>query len=105
MTPASQVPSALDGNSRVPIYQQLAEQLDKAIGDGVLRPGDMIEPEQALAHRLRVSRVTVRKAIARLVAQGMLVRRRGHGTTVAAEPAHRRNELVDVYADRGSHEK
>ena len=57
------------------------------------------ENELALAERLGLSRPTVRRAIAELVTQGMLVRRRGIGTTVAKQMVHRRAELTSLYED------
>lgn len=41
----------------------------------------------------------MRRAIAELVGRGLLVRRRGVGTTVANEVIHRRDELSSLYDD------
>ena len=41
----------------------------------------------------------MRRAIAELVTQGLLVRRRGVGTTVAKQMVHRRAELTSLYED------
>ena len=43
-----------------------------------------------MSDRLSLSRPTVRRAISELVNQGLLVRRRGIGTTVANQMVHRR---------------
>lgn len=75
----------LDRSSPVPMYHQLAEQLESAIRDGILRPGETIENEVSLAQRLDLSRPTVRHAISALVTRGLLIRRRGVGTTVATD--------------------
>lgn len=96
---ATQIPVTIDRNSPVPLYHQLAEQLAAAIDTGVLKPGDAFENELSLADRLALSRPTVRRAIVELVARGLLVRRRGIGTTVANEVIHRRNELTSLYDD------
>ena len=96
MTPIAVV---IDRNSPVPLYHQLAEQLTAAIEDGTLKPGDPFENELALAERLELSRPTVRRAIAELVGRGLLVRRRGVGTTVASQVIHRRDELTSLYDD------
>jgi DNA-binding GntR family transcriptional regulator len=96
---ARQLPVSLDRASPVPLYHQLAEQLASAIHSGLLKPGDPFEPEVALADRLEMSRPTVRRSIAELVGQGLLVRRRGVGTTVAHEAVHRRGELTSLYED------
>ena len=83
----------------MPLYHQLAEQLTASIEDGRLKPGDPFENELALAERLDLSRPTVRRAIAELVTRGLLVRRRGVGTTVASQVIHRRDELTSLYDD------
>ncbi|HNQ06446.1 MAG TPA: GntR family transcriptional regulator [Tetrasphaera sp.] len=90
---------SIDRTSPVPLYHQLAEQLTAAIASGQLGPGDAFENELALADRLALSRPTVRRAIAELVARGLLVRRRGVGTTVASQVIHRRDELTSLYDD------
>ena len=103
---AQQIQVSIDRNSPVPLYHQLAEQLAAAVDDGVLKPGDAFENELSLADRLELSRPTVRRAIVELVTRGLLVRRRGIGTTVANEVIHRRNELTSLYDDlrRGGRE-
>ncbi len=96
---AQQIQVSIDRNSPVPLYHQLAEQLAAAVDTGVLKPGDAFENELSLADRLELSRPTVRRAIVELVTRGLLVRRRGIGTTVANEVIHRRNELTSLYDD------
>ncbi len=95
----SALPVLIDRASPVPLYHQLAGQLIAAIADGTLSPGDAFENEVALAARLGLSRPTVRRAIAELVGRGLLVRRRGIGTTVANQMVHRRAELTSLYDD------
>ncbi len=93
------IPVVIDRSSPVPLYHQLAEQLMAAIESGTLGPGDAFENELALADRLDLSRPTVRRAIAELVQRGLLVRRRGIGTTVASPMVHRRDELTSLFED------
>jgi DNA-binding GntR family transcriptional regulator len=94
-----QVSVTIDRDSPVPLYHQLAEQLSAAVADGRLQPGDHFENEVALAERLQLSRPTVRRAIREMVDQGLLVRRRGLGTTIANRKIHRRAELSSLYDD------
>jgi DNA-binding GntR family transcriptional regulator len=96
---AQQIKVTIDRQSPVPLYHQLAEQLSNAITVGQLQPGDPFENEIAVAERLQVSRPTVRRAIQELVDQGLLVRRRGLGTTVANSKVHRKFELTSLYDD------
>ncbi len=96
---AQRVNVTIDRGSPVPLYHQLAEQLTKSITDGVLAPGDAFENEIALSERLQLSRPTVRRAIQELVDKGLLVRRRGLGTTVANRKVHRHFKLSSLYDD------
>jgi DNA-binding GntR family transcriptional regulator len=81
-------------SSPVPLYFQVAEQLERAIFDGKLMPGDRIANEQ-----LGLSRPTMRQAIQLLVDKGMLVRKRGVGTQVVHPPIKRTVELTSLYDD------
>ena len=86
-------------SSPVPLYFQVAEQLEGAIQEGRLLPGDRIANEVALADQLGLSRPTVRQAIQTLVDKGMLVRKRGVGTQVVNAPIRRTVELTSLYDD------
>jgi DNA-binding GntR family transcriptional regulator len=90
---------AVNRSSPVPLYFQVAEQIDLAIQEGHLRPGDRIANEVALADQLGLSRPTVRQAIQTLVDKGLLVRKRGVGTQVVNAPIRRTVELTSLYDD------
>lgn len=66
-----------------PLYLKLKRLVTDAIAQGELADRDAIPGERDLARMLGISRVTVRKAFADLVAEGVLVQRRGSGTFVA----------------------
>ncbi|MFT4178431.1 MAG: GntR family transcriptional regulator [Thermomonas sp.] len=68
---------------RAPAYQHLRRTLQHAIENGTFSAGQALPPERELGKLLGVSRVTVRKAIAGLVDDGLLVQRQGSGTFVA----------------------
>jgi len=74
----------LDQNSSLPLYQQLQRAIREAIETRVLGPDDALPSERQLALDLDVSRITVRKAIEALAADGFLVRRQGSGNFVCA---------------------
>jgi GntR family transcriptional regulator len=90
---------AVDRASPVPLYYQVARQLEQAIGDGRLAPGTKLDNEIALAGRLRVSRPTMRRAIQELVGKGLLARRRGLGTQVVHDRLHRELGLTSLHDD------
>ncbi|WP_143305961.1 GntR family transcriptional regulator [Chitinophaga vietnamensis] len=72
----------LDHDSRTPLHQQAEEQLRKLIRDNHFREGDQFPKETDLAKRWGISRNTLRMAIANLVKDGLLERRKRSGTTV-----------------------
>ncbi|WP_406222481.1 GntR family transcriptional regulator [Streptomyces canus] len=90
---------ALDRSSPVPLYYQLARQLEEAIEHGMLAPGNLLGNEIDLSIRLGLSRPTVRQAIQTLVEKGLLVRRRGVGTQVVHSQVKRPLELSSLYDD------
>jgi GntR family transcriptional regulator len=89
----------LDHSSPVPLYHQAAQALEQAIEDGRLPRGSKLESELDLAEQLGISRPTMRAAIKQLVDKGLLIRRRGIGTTVAPRPIRRAVALTSLYDD------
>ncbi|RZJ90248.1 MAG: GntR family transcriptional regulator, partial [Brevundimonas sp.] len=73
----------LDPAQPAPLYHQLREAVRDAIARRALAAHDALPPERDLATALDVSRITVRKALDGLVADGLLTRRQGAGTFVA----------------------
>ncbi|MEV7085007.1 GntR family transcriptional regulator [Streptomyces sp. NPDC093085] len=90
---------SVNRSSPVPLYYQLAQQLESAIEHGRLAPGSLLGNEIELAGRLGLSRPTVRHAIQSLVDKGLLVRRRGIGTQVVHSQVKRPLELSSLYDD------
>src|SRR5215216_1929203 len=89
----------VDRYSPVPMYYQVAQQLERAIEAGELPPGARLDGELALANQLGVSRPTLRRAIEYLVDRGYLVRRRAVGTQVVHPKVRRPVELTSLYDD------
>jgi GntR family transcriptional regulator len=71
---------------RMPLYAQAEKVLEDLLVHRRYRIGDRIPPEADLVRNLGVSRATVRAAVGRLVARGLLVRRQGSGTFLARFP-------------------
>ncbi len=65
-----------------PRYKQLIRYVGSAIRTGELAPDTQLPPERLLAELADVSRVTIRKAIGALAAEGLLEQRWGAGTFV-----------------------
>ena len=71
------------------LYRAVGRSLRESIQAGIHPPGSMLPSETALAAAFGVSMGTLRKAVDDLVGQGLLVRRQGRGTFVAAHSAER----------------
>jgi GntR family transcriptional regulator len=66
-----------------PLWMQAADAILKDIVDGVLPVGSRLPPERELCANLLISRVTLRKALLRLVDDGVLTSSHGRGWYVA----------------------
>jgi len=66
---------------RVRLSDAISEQLEQLIVDGTLRPGELLPAERNLSKRLDVSRPSLREALLKLEARGLL--RAGRGGSLA----------------------
>lgn len=89
----------LDAEGRGSLYRKLQTALRDAIDSGVLKPNETLPPERDLAADLSVSRITVRKALDALVAEGLLTRRQGAGTFVAGRVEKQFSKLSSFSED------
>jgi GntR family phosphonate transport system transcriptional regulator len=71
---------------KAPLYADIAATLRHEIGAGLYLPGERLPPEAQLATRFGVNRHTLRAAMARLAAEGLVHARRGAGVFVASRP-------------------
>lgn len=73
----------INRDSGVPLHLQLKKILEAKVRGGAWAPDQMIPTENELMEQYRVSRTTVRQALASLAAEGLLRRQQGKGTFVA----------------------
>jgi GntR family transcriptional regulator len=66
----------------LPVYHQIRRTIKHRILDQYYCSNDKIPPEHELASQFNVNRMTIRQALSSLVAEGLLIRRRGDGTFV-----------------------
>lgn len=69
--------------SDAPMHRQISRILESRIINGLYPPGTQIPVEARLCEEFGVSRITMRQALAALVARGLLTRHRGRGTVVS----------------------
>jgi GntR family transcriptional regulator len=75
---------AVDARIPTPLYHQIFLILRGQIIEGQLGPGAQVPGEEELARQFKVSRITARRALAELAAEGLVTRGRGRGTHVIA---------------------
>ncbi|MCP4788862.1 MAG: GntR family transcriptional regulator [Gammaproteobacteria bacterium] len=78
----------LNHASPIPLYQQLADLLRRAMDAGEYPEHQKIPSEHELAQAYGIGRPTVRQATDLLVREGVLERRRGSGTYVMPKAQH-----------------
>ena len=76
----------LTGDSAMPLYQQVANDLREAIVNDVYHVGARVPTEPELSRLYDVSRITIRKAIEILVGEGLLAKRQGKGHVRSGSP-------------------
>jgi GntR family transcriptional regulator len=82
----------LNRESPVPLYHQLKEAFKRQIEQGILKPHDRLPAERELEEFYSISRMTARRALSELEAEGYIYRQQGKGSFVA-EPKLRQGLL------------
>jgi GntR family transcriptional regulator len=76
----------IEKTSRVPIYDQIKEQIKGLIHSGLIKTGDQLPTIRELSVDLSVNFNTVALAYRDLVNEGVIITERGIGTFVAKTP-------------------
>jgi GntR family transcriptional regulator, regulator for abcA and norABC len=94
-----------DKQSDIPLYQQIANYIQKRIAYGEYPPGTILPSERNLAKELDVNRGTIISAYDVLYSNGMVERIKGSGTKVNKDMwglSRTRIPNWDLYVERGS---
>lgn len=89
----------IDRSVPVPLYYQLASQLEAAIESGALPPGSYLDNEVDIAKTLGLARPTVRQAMGYLTQKGLVSRKRALGTVVLNPKVDRDVHLSSLHDD------
>lgn len=100
-------PATATQNGPTPRYRRVKEFIVRHIEAGDWRAGDQVPSESTLVKQLKVSRMTVNRALRELTHEGLIVRVQGTGTFVAEKrPIFNLVELRNIaeeIAERGQH--
>src|ERR1700722_2401530 len=88
---------SLEASSHRPLYLQVVDSLRIDIAKKT--PGEKIDSEPQLSKRFGVSRFTVTRAIEILADEGLISRRQGLGTFVAAPPLKRAPSYLSSFSE------
>lgn len=83
----------VDRYSPMPVYQQITNDIILRITQGEWVIGDKLPSENDLSDEYDASRVTVRQALAKLEADGLIDKQRGRGAFLKANPHRTVQEL------------
>ncbi|HEX9091782.1 MAG TPA: GntR family transcriptional regulator [Anaerolineales bacterium] len=84
----------IDKTSRVPIYDQIKEQVKGLIHAGQIKTGDQLPTIRQLSVDLSVNFNTVALAYRDLVNEGVIITERGKGTFVASTPGEEEMQTI-----------
>jgi GntR family transcriptional regulator len=95
----------LDFHSGLPIYTQIANQIQSLLVNGILKPGDQLPTVRALAEELRVNFNTVARAYRLLDEARIISTQQGRGTYITEIPPPEvserlRNESLKTLSQR-----
>jgi GntR family transcriptional regulator len=79
----------VDPQDPVPLHEQVAAEIRRAIAEGEIGPGERLPPARDLAFVLEVNANTVLRALRILRDEGLLDFRRGRGVTVTGAAPER----------------
>ena len=92
----------LDKQHPLPVYLQLKEALQNQIEQGIYLSHQQLPSERDLCQHHNLSRMTVRRAIKALIADGLAYTRAGKGTFVSHNPMAAGKMLVDNFGQKNS---
>ena len=75
----------IDAMSRIPVYEQIVEQMERFVLAGIMRPNDKLPSVRNLSVELSINPNTIQKAYTELDRRGVVYSVPGRGSFVAAD--------------------
>lgn len=88
----------VDHTSGVPLYVRVREKLRQELSQ--MEQGEAIPVELELERKFGVSRITIRRAVEDLVAEGLLIRQQGRGTFVQSPKLTHQLNLITSWTEQ-----
>ena len=90
---------------QAPLFTKIADQIEKLILDGKLKEGQKLPTEKELCEKLQVSRASIREAMARLSAKGLIRKKRYGGYFIDKYFDKRKfvNDIISLLQDEGKY--
>jgi GntR family transcriptional regulator len=76
----------IDADDPRPVYRQIADEVERCVATGILKPDEPLPAVRTIALELKVNANTVQHAYRTLEQQGLVYVKRGLGTFVAQRP-------------------
>lgn len=89
----------IDYKSRVPLYQQIVDNVEKLALRGILLPEQQLPSVRALAMELSINPNTIAKAYAELESRGIIYSLSGRGSFVSGDALHLRESAQVQLSD------
>ncbi len=86
------------------LYEQIVQQIEEAVLNGSLKPGDQLPAERDLAQRMGVSRTAVREAVKTLREKGLVEAYSGRGTFITNGTSQAARQSFDLMVKIGQQE-
>lgn len=83
----------LDFHSRIPIYEQIKEQIVSLVGQGTLKADDQLPSLRQLSSELAVNINTIKRAFSELESKGIIYSVAGKGSFVSGNS--QKNAIID----------
>ncbi|MBD7936201.1 MULTISPECIES: GntR family transcriptional regulator [Cytobacillus] len=96
----------INRESYIPLYKQIAQDLQQKIEKNIFEPGQRLPSEHELTEEYQVSRLTVRKSIKLLLEEDLIIIQQGKGMYVKFPIIQTdiMNDVLDVQNFRGFYE-